>query len=175
MQRRMLAAAALAAIAAVGPVAAAHGAASTSKVMQGVVFGGVTQVSGAGATESSYPVVIRLNKTGTRMMRATIGIDLKCAMPPDITIPDDVATKDGVPIKGGKFVAVQPVTRIPADAASGTPAFDVSARVSGRVNRAHTQIKGSWSRTIVIYDPTDASATKVLDTCATTLRYTADN
>ena len=69
MQRRMLAVAALAAVAATGPIAAAEGAAS-AKAAKNFVFGGVTS--------SGYPVVIKLSKTGKQVVRATIGLELKC-------------------------------------------------------------------------------------------------
>jgi hypothetical protein len=171
MQRRMLSVAALASLAVAGPIAGAQGAASKSKVMQGVVYGGVTVVTNvAGAKESSYPVVIKVNKAGTSVVKATIGLDLRCTAPGEITIPDEVSD---VPIKKGLFVAVQPVKHYDADAAADTPPFDVSARVTGRVNRAKTRIKGSWTRTLVLYDP--AAPTTVVDTCAATVPYTADN
>jgi len=171
MQRRMLAVAALASLAVAGPIAGAQGAASKPKVMQGLVFGGVTVVTNAaGAKESSYPVVIKLNKAGTSVVRATIGLDLRCSTPGDITIPDDV--KD-IPIKKGLFVGVQPVQHFDADAGAGTPPFDVSARITGRINKAKTRIKGSWTRTLVLYNP--AAPTTVLDTCTATVPYTADN
>jgi hypothetical protein len=171
MQRRMLAVAALASLGVAGPIAGAQGAASKPRVMQGVVFGGVTAVTNeAGVKESSYPVVIKLNRAATSVVRATIGLDLRCGAPGEITIPDDVTN---VPIKAGVFVAQQPVQHVDADATTGAPAFDVSARVSGRLNRAHTQIKGSWTRTLVIYSP--EAPTTVLDTCSATVRYVATN
>ena len=97
MQRRMLAVATLAALSVAGPVAAAQGAASKSKVTQGVVYGAVTS--------QGYPVTIKLSKTGRKVVRATIGLDLKCQIPPDITLPDDV--KDISVSAAGKFTAEQ--------------------------------------------------------------------
>ena len=59
------------------PITAAQGAASRSKVTQGVVYGAVTA--------QGYPVVIKVSKTGRKIVRATVGLDLKCQVPPDIT------------------------------------------------------------------------------------------
>jgi hypothetical protein len=178
MQRRMLALAALAALAVVGPVAGAQGSASKSKAMRGVVFGGVTTIVSDGVRVPSYPVIIKINAAGTRVLRATIGLVLKCGEPPDIDIPDDVTPAKGevIPIRNGRFSAEQPVERIAADPARGTPAYDVSATVTGRLNRSHTRITGTWRRKIVIYSPTDPTAATVLDTCDSgPLRYVADN
>jgi len=179
MQRRIIAVAALASVAAAGPIGVAQGASSKAKVMQGVVFGGVTTVTGAdGKTLPSYPVVVKVNAAGTRLVRATIGLTLKCQAPPNLDIPDDVVPAKGqvIAIKGGKFSAEQPVTRIPADTAQGIPALDVSAKVTGRLNAKHTRITGTWSRKIVIYDLADPTTTAVADTCDSgVLRYTADN
>jgi hypothetical protein len=160
MQRRMLAVAALASLGIAGPVALAQGAAL------GTVFGGVTA--------QDFPVVIQLSKTGRKVVRADIGLDMKCQMPPDITIPDGVKN---IPVSAaGKFAAEQPVTRVAADPANGVPALDISAKLTGTVNKARTQIKGTWQRKVVIYNPADPTATQVLDTCDTgVLSYTARN
>ena len=160
MQRRMLAVTALASLGIAGPVALANGATI------GTVYGGVTA--------QEYPVVLQLSKNGRKLVRADIGLEMKCQMPPDIEIPDGVKN---IPIgAAGKFTASQPVTRVPADLAAGVPAFDVSAKLTGRVNKARTQIKGTWQRKIVLYDPADPTTTKVYDTCDTgVLSFTARN
>ncbi len=164
MHRRILSVAALASLAVAGPVALAQGA------TLGTVFGGVTA--------QDFPVVIQLNKTGRQLVRATIGLDLKCQMPPDITIPDDVTPPKGgtIPIKAGKFTAEQPPTVVDADPVNGVPKLEVSAKLTGRVNKARTQIKGTWQRKVVIYSPADPTGATVLDTCDTgVLSYTAKN
>ena len=169
MQRRMLAAAALASLSVAGPVAAAQGA-SASKVTQGVVYGAVTS--------QDYPVVIKLSKTGRKVVRATIGMDLQCQIPPNITIPDDVKN---IPVSAaGKFGAEQLPEKIvtPADPASGTPAItiEVSAKLTGRVNKARTSIKGTWQRKVVIYNPADPTGVAIADTCDSgPLNFTATN
>lgn len=166
MKRRMLAIAALASLAAAGPIAAAQGASSRAKTTQGVVFGAVTS--------QGFPVVIQLSKTGRQVVRATIGLELKCQVPPDVTIPDDVTR---IPVSAaGKFTAEQPVTRIPADPVNQVPALDISGKLTGTVNKARTQVRGTWQRKVVIYDPTDPTGVKVLDTCDTgILSFTAKN
>jgi hypothetical protein len=160
MKRRMLVVAVLSSVGIAGPVALANGATI------GTVFGGVTA--------QEYPVVIQLSKTGRKVVRADIGLDIKCAMPPDIEIPDGVKN---IPVSAaGKFTAEQAVARVPADPANGVPAIDVSAKLTGRVNKARTQITGTWQRKIVLYDPSDPTTTKVFDTCDTgVLRFTARN
>jgi hypothetical protein len=171
MQRRMLTVALLAACAIAGPVAAAQGATSKSKVTQGVVYGGVT---GAVNGLQGYPVVIKLNKAGTQVTKANIVLDLACAMPPNITGLGDGYSK--IPIKSGSFKASFGPERTAANPATGTGAFDVSGSISGKVNKAHTSIKGTWSLKIVAYDPADPTATVVKDTCDSgTVRYTASN
>ena len=169
MQRRMLAIAALASLSVAGPVAAAQGA-SASKVTQGVVYGAVTS--------QDYPVVIKLSKTGRKVVRATIGIDLRCQVPPNITLPDDVKN---IPVSAaGKFAAEQPAERVttPADPASGAPAItlEISAKLTGQVNRTRTRIKGTWQRKIVIFNPADPTGVAILDTCDSgVLNFTATN
>jgi hypothetical protein len=95
--------------------------------------------------------------------------------PPNITIPDDIS-KIAVSATG-RFSAEQPVTRVDANPATGVPALDISAKLTGRVNKARTQIKGTWQRRIVIYemaDPTGVAAP--FDVCDTgVLNFTAAN
>lgn len=169
MQRRMLAVATLAALSVAGPVAAAQGAASKSKVTQGVVYGAVTS--------QDYPVVIKLSKTGRKVVRATIGIDLQCQIPPNITLPDDVKN---IPVSAaGKFIAEQPPERIttPPDPTTGVViTLEVSAKLTGQVNKARTRIKGTWQRKVVIFNPADPTGVAVLDTCDSgVLKFTAEN
>lgn len=161
MKRRMLAVAALASTSIVGSAALAQGA------VVGTVFGGVTA--------QGYPVVVELSKTGRKVVRADIGMDLKCQTPGDITIPDSI--EDVRVSSTGRFRAEQPVTRIPADPAAGLAfALDVSARLSGRVNKARTRITGTWQRKIVLYDPSDPTGAAIADTCDTgVLRFTLKN
>jgi len=163
--QRILTIAALATLAIAVPAAATSAATKPKpKPAPHVVFGAVTS--------QGYPVVVELSKTGRKVVNATIGLEVKCQMPPDITLPD---TFTNMTIsKTGKFKGVVPLTRLPADPATGQPAIDVTASVSARVNKARTRITGTWQRRIVIYDLTDPTGVKVFDTCDTgPLRFTA--
>jgi hypothetical protein len=165
MQRRMLAVAALATVAAAGPIAAAEGAASKSKVSPSFVYGGVTS--------SGYPVVIRLSRTGKQVVRATIGLELKCQTPGDLTLPDYF---EKLPVKAGKFGVTYGPVEIPGDAATGVSKVVVSGSIKGRVNQARTQIKGTWSQQVVAYSAADPTGATVLDTCDSgAVSFTADN
>lgn len=159
MQRRIFAIAALAACVVPLPTAV-----SAAKAAAGVVYGA--------ETSPGYPVVIELSKTGRKVVKASIGLELKCQMPPDVTLPDAIRN---VPVsRTGRFRTSQPVTRIDADPATGQPALDVSASVIGRVNKARTRITGTWQRKIVIYNAGDPATSGVFDTCDTgALRFTA--
>jgi len=165
MQRRMLAVAALATVAATAPIAAAQGAASSkAKVAQGFVFGGVTA--------TGYPVVIRLSRSGKRVVRASIGLELKCQTPGDLTLPDFF---EKLPITAGRFGVAYGPQEIPGDPATGVSKIVVSGFIKGRVNRARTQIKGTWSQQVVAYNAADPTGATVLDTCDSgVVSYTAD-
>ena len=116
MQHRMLAVAALAAVSVAAPIAAAQGATSTAKVMQGVFYGGVTA--------TGYPVVIQLSKTGRKVVKATIGLELKCQTPGDITLPDSFKN---IPVsKAGKFSHTYGPEEIAADPATGVSKVQVT-------------------------------------------------
>lgn len=167
MQPRILAGAALASLVAAGPVAVAQGAAAAktkAKVVQGVVYGGVTA--------QDYPVVLQLSKTGRQVVKANIVLDMKCKTPPNASLPDSY-TK--LPVSAaGKFSYTAPVARIPANSTTGTPALDVSGTITGQVNKAKTRIKGTWQLKVVAYDPMDPTGMGVLDSCDSgVLHYTA--
>jgi len=154
MQRRILAAAALSTLAIAGPITATN-AATKPRASPGAVYGAVTS--------QGYPVVIELSKTGRKVVSASIGLEVKCQTPPDITLPDSFTNM--TISKAGKFKASIPVTRLPAEPEAGLGAIDVSASISGRVNKARTRVTGTWQRKIVIYDPSDPTATRIFDTC----------
>jgi len=165
MKRRMLAVGALTSLAVAGPITAAQGASSRANVTQGVVYGAVTS--------QSFAVMIELSKTGRKVVKAAIGLDLKCQVPPDITIPDGVTN---IPVSAaGKFQAEQAET-VPADPVSGVPRLDVTAKLTGQVNKARTRIIGTWTRKVVIYNPADPTGVAIADTCDSgLLRFTAKN
>ncbi|HEV7806647.1 MAG TPA: hypothetical protein VGO80_12560 [Solirubrobacteraceae bacterium] len=157
MQHRMLAVAALAAVATAVPLAAAQGATtSKAKVARGVFYGGVTA--------SRYPIVIQLSKTAKKVVRATIGLELTCEMPGDLTLPDNF--KDLPISKAGKFsntYAETPAT-LP-DPATGISKIQFSGYIKGRVNAAKTAITGTWNQKIVAYSAADPTGATVLYTC----------
>jgi hypothetical protein len=166
MQRRILAVAALTALAIGGPVAAS-GAATKKKTTPApapaVVFGTVTK--------QGYPVVVELSKSAKKVVRAAIGLELQCGIPPNITLPD--AFTNMKISKAGKFADALPTTRVPADPSIGLPAVDVSASISGQLSKSKTSIKGTWQRKVVIYEPSDPTGVAIQDTCETTVKFTA--
>jgi len=166
MQRRILAVAALAALAVAGPVAASAAATkqkATPAPPEAVIFGTVTK--------QGYPVVIELSKSARKVVRAAIGLELTCAMPPNITLPD--AFTNMKISKAGRFADALPTTRVAADPSIGLPAVDVSASIRGQLNKSKTAIKGTWQRKVVIYEPSDPTGVAIQDTCHTTVKFTA--
>jgi hypothetical protein len=166
MKRRMLAVATLASLAAVGPIAAAQGAAPKSKTLADVVFGGVAA--------QGYPVVIELSKTAKKVVSATIGIEMKCVTPGDITVPD---TFKNLPISSaGKFSSAYGPTEVPGDPGSGVSKIIVSGFITGKLNRLRTSIKGTWNAKVIAISAADPTGATVLDTCDSgSVSYTAKN
>ncbi len=170
MQHTMLGVAALAAVSVAAPITAAQGATSSrARVAQGVFYGGVIA--------AGYPVVIQLSATGRKVVRATIGLDLKCTTPGDITLPD---TFTNLPVsrRTGKFsFSYGPVTpQEPPDPASGVSKLEISGSITGTVNRARTRIKGTWNQKVVAYSAADPTGATILDTCDSgVVNYTARN
>jgi hypothetical protein len=114
----------------------------------GTVFGGVTP--------QSWPVVVALSKTGNRVDRVAIGLDVTC------TSGDSFGTSDAFRAlklsKTGRFSTTFGPQRIDA---GGVPA-DVESRVIGRIAPDGSSVRGIWSLKITIYDPSGAT---VVDTC----------
>ena len=164
MHRSMLAVAALALVAVAGPTAVAQSATSKAKITQGYVYGGVTA--------SGYPVVIKLSKSGKQVVRATMGLELKCQTPGDLTLPDFFQK---LPVVGRKFGVTYGPQEVAGDPATGVSKIVISGSITGQVNKALTRIKGTWSQTIVAYSAADPTGATVLDTCSTgTINYTAE-
>ena len=165
MQHRMLAVAALATIAAAAPLAAAQGATtSKAKVTQGVFYGGVTA--------AGYPVVIQLSKTGKKVVKATIGLELTCTTPGDVTLPD---TFKNLPISStGKFSYTYGPEEVVGDPATGVSKVQVSGSITGKVNQAKTRVNGTWNQKIVAFSAADPTGATILDTCDSgVVSYTA--
>ena len=156
MKHRMLAVAAVAGVAAAAPIAGAQGATtSTARIAQGLVYGGVTA--------AGYPVVIELSKTGRKVVNATMGIELKCVTPGDLTLPDSFKN---LPVsKAGKFSHTYGPEEAPGDAATGVSKFQISGAITGTVNKAKTRVKGTWNLKIVAFSAADPTGATILDTC----------
>jgi hypothetical protein len=167
MQRRMLAVAAMASLVAVGPIASsAQGATSKSKTLSNVVFGGVAA--------QGYPVVLTLSKTAKKVVTATIGIEMKCQTPGDITIPDTF--KNLAIDSAGKFSASYGPEEVPADPASGVSKIIASGSITGKLNKLKTSIKGTWNAKVIAISAADPTGATVLDTCDSgQVAYTAKN
>ena len=120
---------------------------SKAKTLQGVVFGGVTA--------QDYPGRHRAVEDRRQVVTATIGLDLKCQAPAG---HHDPGRRHEEP-RGQRRRQVRRRAarhaRSPPTPRSGIPPFDVSAKLTGTVNKARTRIKGTWQRKVVIYDPTD--------------------
>jgi len=122
--------------------------AAKAPALGGTVFGGVTP--------QSWPVVVALSKTGNRVDRVAIGLDVTC------TSGDSFGTSDAFRAlklsKTGRFSTTFGPQRIDA---GGVPA-DVESRVIGRIAPDGSSVRGIWSLKITIYDPSGAT---VVDTC----------
>jgi hypothetical protein len=122
-------------------------AAAGAKAPGGLVFGGITS--------ASWPVVVALNRTRTRVENVVIGLDLSCSS------GDSFGTSDGyqaLKISKGRFHKAFGPQRIDA---GGVPA-DIESRVVGRFNKGRGSVRGIWSLKITLYD---AAGTNVTDTC----------
>jgi hypothetical protein len=163
MQRRMLAFAAV--VAATIPIAAAQ-AATTSKtsVAQGFVYGGITA--------SDFPVVLQFSKSGKKVVLASIGLDLKCQAPgADLMVPDSFKN---LPITAGKFASTYGPQDIPGDAGTPISKLVVTGSITGKVNKARTTVKGTWSQKVVAIAASDPTGATILDTCDSgVVSYTA--
>jgi secreted PhoX family phosphatase len=156
MQRRMLAIAVLATVAATTSIAAAQAATSSkTAVAQGFVYGGVTA--------SEFPVVIELSKSRKKVVRASIGLDLKCQTPGgDLMLPDSFKN---IPIAGGKFSSTYGPQDVPGDALTPISKLVVTGSITGKVNKAKTTVKGTWRQKVVAIAASDPTGATILDTC----------
>jgi hypothetical protein len=115
--------------------------------VSGSVFGGLTS--------QGWPVVIELNKTGTQVVHATIGLRLTCTSGAIASLHDDYGK---VALKHGRFSgSFGPVTERNQD---GTTT-DFEGSLSGTLNKAHTKMSGKWQYKGTDHDNSGA----VTDTC----------
>jgi hypothetical protein len=139
------------ALAAAGTVAAAPAlAADTAKKPSsaGHVYGGVTP--------QNWPIVVDVNKAGTKVTRIVIGLDMTC------TSNENFGTTDGftdVKINSkNRFKASFGPQRIDA---AGVPA-DIQGAITGRRSKDKRSFKGTWNYKVTFYD---AAGTTAVDTC----------
>jgi hypothetical protein len=129
-------------------VAAGPAAAATKPASGGHVYGGVTP--------QKWPIVVDVNKDGTKATRIVIGLDMTC------TSNENFGTTDGftdVKIDSkSRFKTSFGPQRIDA---AGVPA-DIQGAITGRRSKDKRSIKGTWSYKVTFYD---AAGTTVVDTC----------
>jgi hypothetical protein len=138
------------ACAAAGAVAAAPAlAADTTKSSSaGHIYGGVTP--------QNWPIVVDVNKAGTKVTRIVIGLDMTCSS------NENFGTTDGFTDvrfnSKGRFKTSFGPQRIDA---AGVPA-DIQGAITGRRSKDRRSIKGTWNYKVTFYD---AAGTNVVDTC----------
>lgn len=112
-----------------------------------------------GTTSQGFPVIADVNAARRQVVRLLAAVRLTCTPSGGL-----ITTRDGlrrVPFsKQGRFaVSFGPQTQRNPD---GTTT-DVQGRITGRFNKARTQISGTWRLSAVDHDATGA----VTDTCDT--------
>jgi hypothetical protein len=114
----------------------------------GTVYGGVSA--------QNFPVVIETNKSGRKVLKASIAIRLTCTSAATATVPDRFAAMSVS--KKRKFRAsFGPETSRNDD---GTTT-DFEGSISGAFNKARTKVSGKWSFKATDHDASGA----VTDTC----------
>ena len=115
----------------------------------GLVYGGLTK-------GDAFPIVIEVSKNRRQVVRATIGLRLRCSSGGLFTVPDSFVR---MPVtKTGKFGATfGPETIRNPD---GTTS-DLEATVAGKFNASRTKVSGTWHSKDTEHDNTGA----VTDTC----------
>jgi hypothetical protein len=149
--------------AAVGvPLAASASAHSDAPYARSAATAGVTF---GGLTSQGWPVVVQFNKSQRRVVRAVIGLDLRC-------------TSGGFARLSDRFVDLRvntsrkfrasfgPITQRFDDGSS----YDLEGSISGALNRARSKVSGKWHLKLTDHD----SAGAVTDTCDSgSVRWTA--
>jgi hypothetical protein len=123
-------------------------AAAAKRAAGGHVYGGITP--------QSWPIVIDLDKGGTKITRIVTGLDMTC------TSTENFGTTDGfTDLKvnsKNRFHATYGPQRIDV---AGTPA-DIQGAITGRRSNDRSSMKGTWTYKVTFYD---AAGTTVTDTC----------
>lgn len=129
--------------------ASTHGSApaARSAAASGVVYGG--------RTAQGWPVVIEMNKNGSRVVQAVTGLRLNCTSGTFVNLSDRYVR---LPVKKRKFgLAFGPQTVTNDD---GTTSV-YEGTVSGALNSARSKISGKWQLKLTEHD----AAGTVTDTC----------
>jgi hypothetical protein len=119
-----------------------------SAATAGVTYGGLTS--------QGWPVVIQLNKSQRRVVRAVIGLHLRCTSGYEFDLPDGFVNL-AVNAKRKFRAGFGPVTQRYDD---GTT-YDVEGSISGALNRARSKMSGKWRLKVTDHN----SAGAVTDTC----------
>ena len=141
-----------------------------STAVAAVVAGGAPEVASAkalgGVTRQSWPVLVELNKKGTKVVRATAGVTLECTPSMGIISLPDVYSNMKVSKKGKFGSSFGPDTMRNDD---GTTT-DFEGSMSGKLNAARTKASGKWQLKVTDHAATGA----VTDTCDSgTVRWKA--
>ena len=132
-----------------------------STVVAAVVVAGAPEVASAkalgGTTRQDWPVVIELNRQGTKVVQATAGVTLDCTPSMGVVSLPDAYSNLKVSRKGKFGGAFGPETMRNDD---GTTT-DFEGSMSGKLNAARTKASGKWQLKVTDHAATGA----VTDTC----------
>lgn len=141
---------------AVGAVMLSAASAEAAPASTGTVFGGFTA--------KDFPVVVETSKSGRRVVRMGVGVELSCTSGVMLGIP---ARDENLKIsRTGRFTRKLSFTNRNGD---GTTT-DFESSLAGAFNRARTRVTGTWSTTMTFRDAAGA----VTDTCeSSSVRWSA--
>jgi hypothetical protein len=149
--------------AAVGvPLAASASAHSDAPYARSAAAAGVTF---GGLTAQGWPVVIQFNKSQRRVVRAVIGLELRCTSGGFANMPDGFVNLR-VNTRRKFRASFGPITQRYDDGST----YDLEGSISGALNRARSKVSGKWHLKVTDHD----SAGAVTDTCDSgSVRWTA--
>jgi hypothetical protein len=125
----------------------------------GGVFGGVTS--------AGWPVVIQVSSDGREVVRATMGLPMRCQ--PSGGEFDVADFYTGIPISAtGAFQGKEESSS--SVGLSNGQVGTVTGQMTGKLNRTMTAMTGTWRNVLVVHDATGAT----VDTCDSgTVSFTA--
>ena len=122
--------------------------ATISAAAAGVVYGGVTP--------QNFGVMVEVNRSGRRIVRAATGIRLTCTSGRILNVPDGWSRVSVS--KSGKFsVAFGPEPDLEEDGSS----VEAEGTLAGKFNKSRTSVSGTWTMKATFRD----AAGVVTDTC----------